>query len=244
MLASALTNLGRVQEAHVVAAESLAGGNTKDGTIIDLLLRLELAIAWHDAQEAEALTRQLAPVTHLSMVVGMPNAARLIGDAALLRGNLSAARAHFELAVERTSQIRYRPELALSRLELAELLLDHFPTDASLALEHLHAAAAEFDALDMRPALARAQRRLDEVADTAGAHRLKAMPGGLTARECEVAALLGAGLTNREIAGLLVISDATVGVHVKHILNKLEFKSRAQVAAWAAEHGLVQSGGV
>jgi DNA-binding NarL/FixJ family response regulator len=47
-------------------------------------------------------------------------------------------------------------------------------------------------------------------------------------------------VSNREIARALVISDGTVGVHVKHILSKLEFKSRAQVAVWAAEHGLVQ----
>ena len=65
---------------------------------------------------------------------------------------------------------------------------------------------------------------------------------GLTVRECEVAALLAAGLSNREIARSLVISDATVGVHVKHILTKLQFKSRARVAVWAAEHGLVQNG--
>ena len=149
MLASALTDLGRIQEAHV-AAGSLGVGNTGDGTILDLALRLELAIAWNDAHDAEGLAGQLAPVAHLAMVVGMPNAARLIGNAALLRGDVSAARAHFELAVERTSQIRYRPELALSRLELAELLLDHFRTDASLALEHLRAAKAEFEALDMR----------------------------------------------------------------------------------------------
>ena len=125
-----------------MAAGSLGAGNKGDGTILDLALRLELAIAWNDAQDAEALAGQLAPVAHLAMVVGMPNAARLIGNAAVLRGDVSAARAHFELAVERTNQIRYRPELALSRLELAELLLDHFQTDAWLALEHLDAAAA------------------------------------------------------------------------------------------------------
>jgi DNA-binding CsgD family transcriptional regulator/tetratricopeptide (TPR) repeat protein len=61
----------------------------------------------------------------------------------------------------------------------------------------------------------------------------------LTARERQVAVLLARGLTNRQIATALVIAEGTAGVHVDHILNKLGFRSRAQVAAWAAEHGLI-----
>jgi DNA-binding NarL/FixJ family response regulator len=61
----------------------------------------------------------------------------------------------------------------------------------------------------------------------------------LTPREREVAVLLARGLTNRQIAEALVIAEGTAGVHVDHILNKLGFRSRAQVAAWAAEHGLL-----
>src|SRR5436305_1243526 len=50
-------------------------------------------------------------------------------------------------------------------------------------------------------------------------------------REREVADLIGAGLTNREIARFLVISEATVKVHVRHILEKLHARSRAEVAS-------------
>ena len=57
----------------------------------------------------------------------------------------------------------------------------------------------------------------------------------LTAREREVAVLLARGLRNREIADALVIEERTAANHVEHILNKLGFHSRAQVAAWAAE---------
>jgi non-specific serine/threonine protein kinase len=60
----------------------------------------------------------------------------------------------------------------------------------------------------------------------------------LTRRELEVASLLRLGLTNRQIAERLVISEGTAGLHVKHIIGKLNFTSRAQVAAWAVEHGL------
>ena len=61
----------------------------------------------------------------------------------------------------------------------------------------------------------------------------------LTQREREVAALVARGLSNRQISEALVIAEATATVHVKHILAKLEFASRAQVAAWAVSCGLL-----
>jgi non-specific serine/threonine protein kinase len=62
--------------------------------------------------------------------------------------------------------------------------------------------------------------------------------GPLTAREQEVAALIARGMTNKEIAAELVIAPGTVRIHVERILGKLDFRSRAQVAAWAVERGL------
>ena len=59
----------------------------------------------------------------------------------------------------------------------------------------------------------------------------------LTAREREVAALLADGLSNREIADRLVISESTAQVHVKRILSKLGLSSRSRVAAWANQSG-------
>jgi predicted ATPase/DNA-binding CsgD family transcriptional regulator len=56
----------------------------------------------------------------------------------------------------------------------------------------------------------------------------------LTARERQVAALIAEGLTNREIAARLVVSKRTVDAHVEHILSKLGFSSRLQVAALAS----------
>ena len=63
--------------------------------------------------------------------------------------------------------------------------------------------------------------------------------GPLSSREFEVATLIAQGLTNRRIAEQLVISEWTVDTHVRHILTKLDFRSRAQVAAWTIERGLV-----
>jgi DNA-binding CsgD family transcriptional regulator len=59
--------------------------------------------------------------------------------------------------------------------------------------------------------------------------------GRLTRRELEIAGLLAEGLSNREIATRLVISQRTVETHVDHILSKLGMTSRTQVAAWVAE---------
>jgi non-specific serine/threonine protein kinase len=56
----------------------------------------------------------------------------------------------------------------------------------------------------------------------------------LTPREREIANLVAAGLSNREIAARLVISVRTAETHVENILGKLGFDSRAQIAAWAA----------
>lgn len=66
-------------------------------------------------------------------------------------------------------------------------------------------------------------------------------PTPLTPREEEVAGLIARGFANREIATALGITEGTVEVHVQHILNKLGFHSRAQIAVWVVEHGLVKS---
>ncbi|TMC47328.1 MAG: helix-turn-helix transcriptional regulator [Chloroflexi bacterium] len=56
----------------------------------------------------------------------------------------------------------------------------------------------------------------------------------LTAREREVAALVATGLSNKEIAEKLVISERTAEGHVERILGKLGFRSRSQIASWQA----------
>ena len=56
----------------------------------------------------------------------------------------------------------------------------------------------------------------------------------LTPRELQVARLIAGGRSNKEIAAELVISQRTAESHVEHILTKLGFTSRAQVAAWVA----------
>jgi predicted ATPase/DNA-binding CsgD family transcriptional regulator len=61
----------------------------------------------------------------------------------------------------------------------------------------------------------------------------------LSPRQREVAALVARGLSNREIAAELVVAPTTAARHVEHILARLGLRNRAQLTAWAVEHGLL-----
>ena len=84
--------------------------------------------------------------------------------------------------------------------------------------------------------------RLNAVRDAAAAraaqHVAAPPSSGLTAREEEVLAHIAKGLTNRQIAERLVVSEKTVATHVGHILTKLGLPSRAAATAYVYEHGL------
>jgi predicted ATPase/DNA-binding CsgD family transcriptional regulator len=72
-------------------------------------------------------------------------------------------------------------------------------------------------------------------------HSPTEIPDGLSNREREVAALIGQGKTNGEIATELFLSKRTIETHVSKILSKLGLSSRAQVMRWAIDHGLTQT---
>jgi DNA-binding NarL/FixJ family response regulator len=61
----------------------------------------------------------------------------------------------------------------------------------------------------------------------------------LTRKEVEVAILVARGKTNKEIASMLFNSERTIDNHVQHIYNKLTLDSRAELAVWVQERGLL-----
>lgn len=101
--------------------------------------------------------------------------------------------------------------------------------DAAAAI----AARETFEAIQA----ARGVQRADAVLRRLGAHRSRGLRRGtpLSVREQEVAELVAEGLTNTEIGKRLFLSRPTVATHIGHILTKLGFASRTQIAAWVAE---------
>jgi DNA-binding NarL/FixJ family response regulator len=99
----------------------------------------------------------------------------------------------------------------------------------------VHAAADHQALLD--PVV---QSRLIEAA-SAGARPAPpppVLPDDLTPREAEVLSLVARGLSNREIAGALVVSEATVKTHINHVFAKIGARDRAQAVHYAYTHGL------
>jgi HD-GYP domain-containing protein (c-di-GMP phosphodiesterase class II) len=70
--------------------------------------------------------------------------------------------------------------------------------------------------------------------------RRREWPAGLTAREVEVLRLLARGMSNKQIAAQLVISQKTAGSHVEHIYRKTGASNRAQASVFAMRHGLMR----
>jgi non-specific serine/threonine protein kinase len=112
-------------------------------------------------------------------------------------------------------------------------------TRAGLQEAAFAAAWAEGQAMTLDQAIDYALASSEPVESAQRRRRTRRSDGEvLTSREREVAALVAHGQTNRQIATTLVISERTADAHVQNILNKLGYSSRAQIAAWAAEHGL------
>ena len=97
-------------------------------------------------------------------------------------------------------------------------------------------ARALFEQIGARRGVQRADRALRRLGIQPV--RGEGIPSSLSARELEVAELVARGLSNPAIARRLYVSRPTVATHVAHILTKLGFSSRAEIAAWMGERRL------
>jgi non-specific serine/threonine protein kinase len=185
--------------------------------------RLRLA---QELGSPQGVAASLDGFARLAAAGGAPaRALRLAGAAAALRaatGTANAAREQRLAALDLLAPARRALDAAAQRAAWAQ--------GQAMTVEGAVAEALE-DAAAPPPA----------AAPTGGAP--SAGRFGLTPRERDVVPLVARGLTNRQIAAALVISERTAMKHVEHILDKLGFASRVQVAAWAVERGLLPPDG-
>jgi len=196
------------------------------GAALDLLVdaylrtgRLDAAAAAAGRLDAMATAAGSRPLAAL--------AAGARGRMALARGD-GAAVTDLEAALKLWSSLELPLETARTRFELARALA---ASESDLAIEHARFALAGFESLGAARDADRvaAFLRAAGVAPRTGAKGT----GALTGREREVLALLGAGLSNPEIAQRLHISRKTASHHVSNILTKLGLRNRAEAAARA-----------
>jgi len=111
---------------------------------------------------------------------------------------------------------------------LGYILKDSGPTELVQAIHQVHRGQPSLE-----PAIA-----LKVLHELSHPPQQPPTPDPLTARELEVLRLLAQGLSNREIAERLVITELTVRTHVSNILGKLQLASRTQAALYALKEGL------
>jgi DNA-binding CsgD family transcriptional regulator len=153
------------------------------------------------------------------------------GLAVAALGRLDAAAADLRTAASICDANGARGYAVQARVELAEVLSRRqAPGDLGQAAAALDAAAGEAEQLGMVPFLTRIEQlRAAELRPTSAAR------SPLSPREVEVARLVARGLTNKEIGEVLYVSERTAENHVQHILVKLGFNSRSQIAVWSSE---------
>jgi DNA-binding NarL/FixJ family response regulator len=135
--------------------------------------------------------------------------------------------------------------LILTTFDIDEHILDALRAGASGFLVKDDAPHALVDAIRtiaagdavLAPSVTR--RLLDRFAQLPGPGQTPTDLSSLTAREREVLALIGRGLSNAEIAAMLTVSEATIKTHVGHVLMKLNLRDRVQTVIYAYESGLI-----
>jgi DNA-binding NarL/FixJ family response regulator len=205
----------------------------------------------------------------LAMLLGLLPDVEVVGTAAdgeealALAGELRPDVILMDLRMPRVDGVEATRRLRASHPEIKVVVLTTYADDRSV-LDALRAGALGYltkdaGADEIRQALQRVasgQASLDPAVQmhlveaiatttaTTDATSVAELPDGLTPREAEVLGLIGAGLSNTEIAAHLFVSEATVKSHVNHMLPKIGARDRAQAVGYAYRHGLVPPGPV
>jgi ATP/maltotriose-dependent transcriptional regulator MalT len=160
--------------------------------------------------------------------------ARAQGTLLLATGEPEAAIASLDDASSAFDALGMRPDAARARLAEGRAWIR--AGRRSRAAEVLADAAARFAGMGAALWEARAAEELDRVAPGRST-------GELTPSERRIAELVAGGRQNREIAGTLFMSVATVEAHLTRLYRKLDLRSRSELARYMLDHGLVGPGG-
>ena len=221
--ARCLTGIGRI--AHAQDRTSQAYDYLSEGLILS-----------HSAGQRADVTRSLVAVARVAFGQGLrEQACRLAGAATAVRDQLGllARSAPWPFADEEKDG-QQRNDLVLWWKQGRALDLTDAVREAEILSDEERRPRSR-----RRIALARAeQARTQEDTSSGAVLAPEALPprASLTKREFEIAVLVGDGKSNPEIARTLFIAPATAARHVANINRKMGFNSRAQIAAWIAQH--------
>jgi DNA-binding CsgD family transcriptional regulator len=208
--------------------------------------RADLALARGDPGLALGITERLiASAANLSNERIIPHLWKLRAEVLVALGRAAEAEVELRAAQEAAHAQGLRPllwriSLAHGKLAHAQRRYEEAEQRFAEALELLENLASGLpDQALQRHFLQHAQALLPRRRQPSPHRLTKKTFEGLTQRERAVAALIARGKSNREIADALVVAPRTIETHVHSILSKLGFTSRAQIAVWAAEKGLL-----
>jgi two-component system, NarL family, response regulator LiaR len=200
---------------HPVVREGLRG-------LIEIQPNLELAGEAVDGVEAVEKARSLQPdVILLDMVMPRKDGVQAIGE--IKQENPQA-----RILVLTSFSESEKALPAIKAGALGYLLKDSAPEDLLQAISNVYHGQ-----ISLHPAIARLLvQELSQPSDLPPAEE------PLTEREVEVLQLISQGLSNQEIADVLVVGERTVSTHVSNILDKLHLANRTQAALYALRKGL------
>ncbi len=250
LLATALVAGGQVSEADQVLKTALDGQTSAD-TFAERLVwcaSAERALARSAPGEALSIVdRLLASAVHQHDGRGpavIPRLSLLRGEALAVLGRVNESLDMLRAGTEEARRRGMRPLLWRGYRMIGRALhaagRRSEASDAYTEARILVSALANEldDDVARQQFLHRAETLLPHPPVATALRRAKHAYDGLTERERAVAILIADGATNRLIAEELVLSERTVAKHVEHILTKLGFTSRSQVAAWAVQKRL------
>ncbi|MGE3271532.1 MAG: tetratricopeptide repeat protein [Chloroflexota bacterium] len=233
---SALTHYQRDGNRHVEALLLVMLGGVS-------LARDNLTEAWTRLSDGVAIMQELGRISGIAQTferfVGLAMAQQRHAGAVQLAGSLTALLERAGAPLSPAATVRLEQMLTPAREGLpADEFTAAWEAGRASPLDHAVEAARRITApaVSADPSTPSASPPLSPAAGPCPpVGRPASSP--LSPRELEVAGQVARGLTNAEIARILVITEGTAANHVNHILTKLGFGSRAQIAAWATAHG-------